>query len=490
MTLDPKTPVLVGVGAVVQRAADPATADEAATLMAAALERAADDAGSRELLTSADRIAVPKGLWEYSDPARMVAARLGARQARTALAEIGVLQSTLLNAACCDIAGGKADVVLVVGGEAKYRNVSARAAGVAVSDTPQTDVEPDETLRPADELFTQLEVERGLVMPVNCYAMMENALRYADGQTVEAHRDAVAGLWAGFSRIAADNPYAWYREPMPAAEIRDASSENRMLAFPYTKRHNSQWNVDQAAGLILCSVEKARALGLASDGWIFPLAGVESNHMVPLALRRDLHRCPAFAIAGTRAWSLAGRASSDLAHVDLYSCFPIAVRIQARELGLTEQRPLTVTGGMAFAGGPLNNYVLQAAVRMAEVLRDDSEATGLTTAVSGMLMKQGVNLWSATPAAEAFRFEDVSAAAAAATATLTLVDDVDGDAPVASYTVLYLGDTPVRGIALCDLPDDRRALVTTDDVAIMTEMLAGEFCGRQVRLASGGAFSI
>ncbi len=490
MSMDPKTPVLVGVGAVVQRAADPATADEAVALMATALERAADDAGSRQLLTDADGIAVPRGLWEYSDPARMVAARLGARQARTSLAEIGVLQPTLVNAACRDIACGKADVVLVAGGEAKYRNVSARGAGVAVSDTPQVGVAPDETLRPADELFTQLEVERGLVMPVNCYAVMENALRYADGQTVEAHRDAVAALWAGFSLVAADNPYAWYREPISAAEIRDASPTNRMLAFPYTKRHNSQWNVDQAAGLILCSVEKARALGLASDGWIFPLAAVESNHMVPMVLRRELHRCPAFAIAGTRALAFAGRTRADLRHVDLYSCFPIAVRIQARELGLTEQRPLTVTGGMAFAGGPLNNYVLQATVRMAEVLRDDRDATGLTTAVSGMLMKQGVNLWSATPAAGSFRFEDVSAEAATATATLTLVDDFEGEAPVASYTVLYLDETPVRGIVLCDLPDERRALVTTDDSAIIQGILADEFCGRQVRVGSGGTFSV
>lgn len=481
--------MLVGVGAVMQRAADPARADEATTLMATALERAADDAGSRRLLTEADRVAVPKGLWEYGDPARLVASRLGAGRARTVLAEIGVMQPTLVNDACRDIATGKADIVLVTGGEAKYRNVSARSAGIAVSDTVQVGIAPDETLRPADDLWTPVEAERGLVMPVNCYAVMENALRYADGQTVDAHRDAVAELWAGFSRVAVDNPYAWYRDAVPAAEIRDASAENRMLAFPYTKRHNSQWNVDQAAGLILCSAEKAQALGLASDGWIFPLAGTESNHMVSLAVRRDLHRCPGVAIAGTRALALAERAIGDLTHVDLYSCFPIAVRIQARELGLGVNRPLTVTGGMAFAGGPLNNYVLQATVRMAEILRAEPTATGLVTAVSGMLTKQGISLWAATPPKDGYRFEDVSEAAAVATTILPLVDDFAGDAQVASYTVVYQYDAPVRGIALCDLPDERRALVTTDDPAVMEAMVADEFCGRQVRVGPAGTFT-
>jgi acetyl-CoA C-acetyltransferase len=488
--LDPRTPVLVGIGAVVQRAADPTRAREAVDLMAAALERAADDAGSRRLLTEADRIAVPKGLWEYDDPARLVAARVGAARARTVLAEIGVLQPTPVNDACRDIAAGRADIVLIVGGEAKHRNVAARAAGVAVHDTAPVGTAPDVTLRPDDDLWTPLEAERGLVMPVNCYAVMESALRHADGQTLDAHRDTVAALWAGFSDVAADNPYAWYREPVAVADIRDASATNRMLAFPYTKRHNSQWNVDQAAGLIVCAAGKARALGLGSDGWVFPLAGAESNLIVPLARRADLHRCPAVALAGARALALAGRTRDDLAHVDLYSCFPVAVRIQARELGLDEARPLTVTGGMTFAGGPLNNYVYMATVRTAELLRAAPRATGMVTAVSGMLTKQGVNLWSATPPAAAYGFADVTREAAAATAVRPLVADYAGPATVAGYTVVFMHDAPVRGIAVCDTPDGRRVVATTEDASQMAAMVASELCGCHVRIAASGTLTI
>jgi acetyl-CoA C-acetyltransferase len=63
MPEDPRTPVLVGAAAVSQREEDPARAHEPSELMALALERAAEDAGSRRLLARADRIAAPRGFW-------------------------------------------------------------------------------------------------------------------------------------------------------------------------------------------------------------------------------------------------------------------------------------------------------------------------------------------------------------------------------------------------------------------------------------------
>ena len=74
----PRTPVLVGVGVVQQRAEDPREAREPLLLMGDALERAADDAGSRALLARADSIRIPRGFWDYSDPGRALAERFGA----------------------------------------------------------------------------------------------------------------------------------------------------------------------------------------------------------------------------------------------------------------------------------------------------------------------------------------------------------------------------------------------------------------------------
>src|SRR5580658_10684102 len=114
MTVDARTPVLVGVGT--------ATADlEAAALMALALEAAALDAGAPSLLAAVDRIAVPQGTWSYADPARLVADRLGIPGATTSFGQLGVPQQTLINEALRAIADGRCQVAVVLGGEARAR---------------------------------------------------------------------------------------------------------------------------------------------------------------------------------------------------------------------------------------------------------------------------------------------------------------------------------------------------------------------------------
>jgi acetyl-CoA C-acetyltransferase len=490
MPQDPRTPVLVGVGAVQQREDDPARALEPVELMIAALARAAEDAGARELLARADRIAAPRGFWNYADPCRIAAERFGAARAQTEVAEVGVLQTTLLGRAAARIAEGRADVVLVMGGEAKHRRERARQTGREAPIARQTGVAPDEVLRPEREILSPREVAAGLVMPVGQYAMIENALRAADGASLDAHRRAVAELWSRMSRVAAENPDAWSREPVSADAIREPSGHNRMLAFPYTKLHNSQWNVDQAAGLVFCSLATARALGVPRERMVFPLAVADANQMLPMTERRLPARCPGFARAGERALRAASREIGEVAHLELYSCFPSAVRVQARELGIDERRPLSVTGGMAFAGGPLNNFVYQALVRMARVLRADPGSAGMVNAVSGILTKQGVSLWSTEPAPGPFRFEDVTAETAREVEAVAMADEALGPAVVVTYTVLFEGEAPARTVLLCDLEDGRRALVSSPEPALAEAAQREELCGRKVRLGAPGAVAL
>jgi acetyl-CoA C-acetyltransferase len=227
-------------------------------------------------------------------------------------------------------------------------------------------------------------------------------------------------------------------------------------------------------------------MGIPRERWIFPLAVVESNHMAPLCVRRFIDRSPGFACAGRRLVELAGVALDAVDHVELYSCFPAAVRLQLRALGLRADRPLTVTGGMPFAGGPLNNFVLQALARMAEVLRATPGATGLVSAVSGIINKQGLSLWQSGAPARPFAYDDVAAEVAGQLQTVSVRADGEGPGTVASYTVLYEGGAPRTGVALVDFSGRERTIATTDDASIVAEMLETEFCGRTVRVASGG----
>jgi acetyl-CoA C-acetyltransferase len=488
MAVDPRTPVLVGAGTATQRLDDPAAALEACALIAAACDAAALDAGAPGLLSRADMVVVPQGTWAYADAGRLVADSIGASGARTVVGEFGVLQTTLIERAATAIQAGACDVALVVGGEAKWRDLRTSITGVQGPTTVQTDATPDEVLAPAGALISPLEIEARLVSAVSQYALLEHARRRADGETPAAHAAEVAGLWERFNQVARGNPAAWHRQPMSAAEIATPGPRNRPLATPYLKWHNSQWNVDQAACLILCSAEAAMAAGVASDRWLFPHAMAHSDHMVPVSARPALHRSPGFRLAGQAALAAAGIGVDDVAHVDLYSCFPIAVRTQALELGLGTDRPLTVTGGMTFAGGPLNNYVLQSTAAMTARLRADPGAVGMVTAISAMITKQGVTLWSSQPPAHGMRAVDVSAAVAAESPPVAVGPGTAGPAPIESYTVLHdAGGAPERAVVIVRAADGTRSIATS--VADAAAMTVGEWGGRTVELDGAAGFS-
>jgi acetyl-CoA C-acetyltransferase len=486
MALDPRTPVLVGVGAVVQREDDPAAAREPVELMIDALVHAGEDAGAPALLGQAHMVIVPKGIWSYPDPARIVADRLGA-PARTVLAEVGILQQSPFTMAAQRIAAGDADVVLVTGGEAKYRALRAQIAGTTAPETAQDRVTPDVRVDPHGDIISRVEIHRGLAVPARQYAVMETALRAATGTGVEAHRRELAELQSAFSHVAAGNPDAWDRTARSPGDLAP-SPTNRVVALPYTKLHCSQWNVDLAAGQILCSVEAATRHGVPRDRWVFPVAAAESNAMIPLTERAELHRSHGFELGARRLFDAAGTTVDDVDHLDLYSCFPAAVRIQARELGITGDRPLTVTGGMTFAGGPLNNYVLQAMVTLTRVLRADPGSLGLSTSVSGMMTKQGLGLWSTEPPGNGFAAIDVSDEVARATRTLPSSADAAGDGEVAGYTVVFDGDRPAQAIVIATV-GGTRTVATSDDADVAASLTEDEWVGRTVSVGADGRFT-
>ncbi len=483
-TLAPNTPVLVGIGVINQRESDPAQAGEAVELMIRAAQAAGADSGVSSLLAQVQRISVPKGVWNYSNPARTIANAIGAPSATTVLAELGILQQSLFADACNLIASGELDVALVAGGEAKYRALQAMIQGVDAPETPQTDA-PDVHLQPEQELWSEVESAAGLGMPVGFYALMESALRQAQGEDLDSHRDRVAKLYEGMAEVAKDNPHAWNRDGMAADMIRNASPKNKMLAFPYTKYHNSQWNVDQAGALLFCSVAKAEAMGIPRDKWVFPLASTESNFMVNTSQRVDLAGCPGARLAGLKALELSGLTVDDIDLLELYSCFPSAVQIYAREIGISLDQQITVTGGMTFGGGPLNNYVLQSTARMAELLREQPGKKGYVTSVSGMLTKQGFGVWSTEPNPNGFGFADVTAEARAEAPPLEIVKVDSGEGKIVGCTVLYQGDNPFRAVVVVTLPNGKRTIAYNENPELMAQAMQEEFVGRTAQLKDG-----
>ena len=239
--------------------------------------------------------------------------------------------------------------MLLGGAEAWRTRTSVRQAGGELDWTKQDDDVPAAPTRRPRTSPCPRPASRpaGVIMPIQVYPLFEQAHRIELGRGLDEHLVAMSELWARFSEVAATNPHAWIQQAYTAGGDPHPVADNRMIGFPYTKLMNSNNAVEQGAGVILCSAERAEALGVPRDRWVFPHSGTDAHDHYFVSNRDRLGRSPAMRIAGAAALELAGVGVDDLAHVDLYSCFPSAVEIAADELGLGTDRPLTVTGGLS-----------------------------------------------------------------------------------------------------------------------------------------------
>ena len=470
-------PVLVGISQLEQRVGDLSQASEPVDLMIDAVRTAAEDAGCPALLAEAGSVRVIRGFWRYENPAGAVCEAIGNYRAETGMTPYGGnYVQTVLNRSALDIQAGKHEAIVMTGAECGNSQAKARRAGVRLG-WRDINGSPDLYIGKDTDMGHPVELALGIRRASQMYGIFETARRHHLGESVAAHLQRVSELWAGFSQVAANNPHAWIRQAKTAEEIRTPSAANRRVTFPYPKFMNANNNVDQAAALILCSEQKASALGIARDQWIYPWAGTDAQDHYLASNRDNFYSSPAIRIAGGRALELAGRAPEQLDFVDLYSCFPVAVQVAAAELGIDPMRPLTVTGGLTFAGGPLNNYVMHSIARLIELLRQAPGATGLITANGGFLSTHAFGVYATEPPANGFQHANPQPEVDAAAPPRAVVPSHHGGAEVEGYCVLYGADGPeVANIAL-RLADGERAWANCTDADTMAAMSTEEFCG-------------
>ena len=490
MTVDPRLPVLVGVGQTTHRDGD---APAPVALLEVAARRAFDDGGAAGLPSVLDAVWVVRTISQaYRDPGALLAERLGARPRHTAVSgRGGQSPQALVNRAADLIRRGDLDVVLIGGVECWRTRMSYQRRDEQPPWTGQGDDIPiAEVLGSVDDMTTDVEEVAGFRMPVQAYPLFENALRARAGRGVEEHRRRIAELWARFNDVATRNPHAAIRQPLSASQIGEPSEGNRFIGFPYTKRECANNMVDQAAALVVCSAEKAATLGVPRDRWVFLHSGTAASDTAFVSNRWDLDRSPAVRIAGGEALTLAGCDVDDLAHVDLYSCFPVAVQVGAAELGLSLDRQLTVTGGLTFAGGPWNDYVTHALATLVQVLRDDPGSSGLCWANGGLLTKHAFGVYSTDPPAGGVRLADLQERVDAGPSR-EVAADFTGSAPIESYTVMHDRDGEARqGLCAFLVDGGRRAWGCVEDRDTLRAMTREEFCGRPATVGPGGAVEV
>lgn len=497
MPLDPRTPVLVGVGQTQQRVDDPTAALEPIDLLAEAVRSAdADTNAAGSMLGRVDTVAVIDMLsWKYEDPGALLARRVGASPTATITSTVGGnTPQMMVNRLAAQIARGERDVVLLGGAECVSTRWRARRAEpkawlqwTTTEDAACPTVWGDD--RPGSSAY---EMAHLALAPTQVYPLFETAVRAAAGRGVDEHQRVVADLWSGFAAVAAQNPNAWSRTPYTADEIRTVSAKNRMVSFPYPKLLCANIDVDQAAAVLLCSYGSARAAGVPEDRLVFPRSGADAHDHYFFTERDSLAESPAIRVAGAAALAAAGIGIDDVARFDLYSCFPSAVQVAMKAIGLAgpeagDDRPLTLTGGLGFAGGPGNNYVTHSIAATVDACRRDPGSIGLVTSLGWYITKHSVGLYSTTPPADGFVAVDPAETQRAVDALprRTPAGGVDGDVVVEATSVIFDRDgTPNIGIVSALTPDGERALANTRDQDLMQSMCTDAWEGTTVRLRS------
>jgi acetyl-CoA C-acetyltransferase len=503
--IDPRTPVIVGVGQSSERLGEPGyrrrspvdlAADAAREALAdtgadqAAVAAAIDTvAGVRQFENSSPGARAPLG--RSDNYPRSVAGRIGASPARAVL-EVSGGQGPqhLVNEFAAAIAAGRGEVVLLFGSEAISTIEHHAKAEERPDFTEHAEGSMEDRGYGLKGLVSRHLAAHGLTGAPSQYALIDNARRARLKQTREEYAAAMGALFAPFTKVAAANPHASAPVERSAAELVTPTAANRPIADPYTRYIVAREKVNQGAAVLLMSVAAARRLGVPEDRRVF-LHGHADLRERALIERADLSASPASVMAARHALEVAGITADDLATIDLYSCFPAPVFNICDGLGIAPDDPrgLTLTGGLPFFGGAGNNYSMHAIAETVQRARSTPGSFGFVGANGGIMSKYSAGVYSTTP--RPWQPDDSSGLQAEIDRWPAPEQawEADGWATVETYTVRYSRDGKRTGIVIGRLEaDGRRFVAQGDDDGLLGLLTAGESgSGRVYTRSFGGS---
>ncbi len=474
------TPILIGCGQYVDRDAPaPGRSLSPADMAAEAARRALADAGARgDLAATVDVLAVAR-LFEHSVRDQVmwpnpfgcsnnmpgsVARRLELTPRRAIYAEVGgETPQRLVNQMAEAIHAGEVRSALLTGAEALATIRNARRAGIELDWREEVDGE-FEDLWPDQPMTNDYEQRHGITFPIQVYCLFEQARRAELGLSADAYRARIGRVFAPFAAVAADNPYAQFPEARDADFIATPSAANFPLCEPYTKWMVAQDAVNQGAAVVMTSVGLARELGVPESHWVVLRAYSDVDERF-VTERPRLATSDAQGLALARALDDAGLAVDDIAHIDLYSCFPIAVTAACEHLGIDPEgdRALTLTGGLPYFGGPGNNYSLHGIAEVVARLRGTVGEHALVAANGGYLSKHSVGVYSrALDGAWQPRSSAAEQALLREPGGVSVAERAEGAARIESYAASYARGAPSGGYVVGRLADERRFLAVME----------------------------
>jgi acetyl-CoA C-acetyltransferase len=474
MLNEDRIPVIVGVGEIVDRPKEIEQGLEPLALLEQALKRAEADSGAK-LLGDIGSLDVVNFLsWRYRDPEQLLAKRLGIAPAHCYYGPVGG-ESPIryLHEAAQRIARGECAVAAVCGAEAQSTATKAERASITLPWTPFAhDVE--EPKRGA-AFQKPLAVTLGVFRPITVYPLYEAATSAHWGQTPRQALAESGALWSTYAKVASENPNSWLKKRFSSDEITTPTADNRLIAWPYTKLMVANPTVNMGAAVLLTSLAKARAAGIAEEKLIYPLGGASAEEPRDYLLRDQFFESHPQTAVLQAAMDLVGGDDKSFDAIELYSCFPCVPKMARRTLGFGEDVQPTVTGGLTFFGAPLNTYMTHAACAMVRALRRGAKL-GLLYGQGGFVTKHHALVVSRQAPREPLK-QGTSVQAisdAQKRAVPEFVTEARGKSKVESFTVIYGRNGEVEhGVTMLRTEQDTRTLarVPAQDTATIGHLL-------------------
>ncbi len=500
MPVDPRTPVLVGVGQFTERIDDPDYRGMSAVELATEAARAAIADTGADTSTVAASIEVFAGLRQFEictpfgkpplgasdNYLRSVAQRVGADPARAILEPIGGSgPQKLVNEFAAAIAGGDTEVVLVLGSEngSTLRTFKGRDDKPDHSETVGGQLE--DRGYGFEQYMSEYTAKHGLTGAPVQYGLLDNARRARLGLSVDEYRLRMAELFAPFTKVAAKNPFSASPVERSVDEIRTVTGDNRMICDPYPRLLVARDQVNQGAAVLMMSVAAAQRLGIAEDKWVY-LYGHADQTEQDLLDRADLGVSISAKQAVAEALRVAGIGIDAVTTFDLYSCFPFPVFAVCDAFGIATDDPrgFTLTGGLPYFGGPGNSYSLHGIAETVAEMRAEPGAFGLVGANGGVMSKYSVGVYSTKPISWSSDRSKELQADIAALPKVAVTRNADGPAVIETYSVRY--DWPVRtGVIIGRLDaDGSRFMALTEDEDLVALMSDGDPLGARITVKS------
>ncbi len=435
--------VVAGWGQVIQPKKLEGKAKDPMGLMAQAAGKAAEKTISKNVLKELDSVMIVRTLsHHYLSPAKQLASKIGASPQLTTVSDIGGNSpQTLINIAAGMIARNELDSVLIAGAESYVQRGQAkdRVDNALFRGIPH-DYSGDDLIG-----VSFLEKTHGIEHPMQGFPLFETALWDKSGQDLKAYLGKVGKLWASFSKTASKNSYAWSKTIRTPEQIITPGPNNRPVAFPYTKYMNSFVTVDQGAAIILMSEEKAKNTADTDKDTVYFLGGGYATDSQRFMIEKsDFTASPPLKAAVQKALTRSNMPLEKLECFDLYSCFPSAVSIAKKMIGIgdNDPRPLTLTGGLGFFGGPGNNYSLHSAATLAQMISVGKKSNGLITALGWFMYKHAAGVYSNQPLGGKLKDYDIKDQqnSLVGDPPEKIEDRVNETGIIETYTVIYSSD--------------------------------------------------